>query len=202
MKQGYTLIEILIALAVFAILAAITGSAMYHAFNTRERLSEAASRINALQLTLTIIERDSEQMIDRFVLGNGLQRIPAFVGHSNYMEFTRDGLANPDGKDKRSTLQRIAYLCQGKQLIRRGWIHLDMPNRNLFEDKILLDNLANCSFSYLNQSRQVLSEWHEGIQKNQNDEPLPIAIRLTLDIEKLGHLSLLFIVPEALYHAS
>ncbi len=60
--------------------------------------------------------------------------------------------------ERRSTLKRVAYVCAEKKLIRRSWENLDTPNRKHYQDKILLDNLEQCSFDYLSNSRQVLPE--------------------------------------------
>ena len=75
-----------------------------------------------------------------------------------------------------------------------------MPERGHYEDKILLHNLDECSFHYLTRSRQVLAEWRENaVQQNQKKEPLPIALQLTLTLPDWGNMSLLFVIPEALY---
>lgn len=199
-KTGYTLIEVLIALSVFAILAVITSTAMYNAFTTRARVNEQAEQLNALQLTMTMIERDTKQMIDRPVRGENMQLISSFIGSPQYTEFTRDGVVNPNSGEKRSTLKRVAYLCQNEQLVRRSWPMLDSPNRNNYSDRVLLDNLVQCQFAYLSRNRQVLSEWRSGaLQQNQVKEPLPTAIQLKFKLRHWGILDRLFIVPEALY---
>ncbi|WP_133130585.1 GspJ family T2SS minor pseudopilin variant LspJ [Legionella yabuuchiae] len=200
--KGYTLIEIMIALAVFAILAVITSTSMYHAFTTRSRVNEQADRLNSLQLTMTIIERDTKQIIDRAIRGNDMLLIPSFIGEPSYTEFTRDGIVNPNSIEKRSTLKRIAYLCQNNELIRRSWRMLDTPNREQFSDKVLLDNVKGCKFAYLTRSRQVLSHWRaNAVQQNQIKEPLPVALQIDLELRVWGRMNLLFIVPEALYGA-
>ncbi|WP_305884783.1 GspJ family T2SS minor pseudopilin variant LspJ [Legionella sp. 27cVA30] len=199
-RGGYTLIEILIALAVFAILAIITASAMYYAFDTRNRVNLQAERLNILQLALSIIARDIEQCAERPIRGNELHVFSAYIGQSNYTEFTRGGLINPNAMEQRSTLKRIAYLCRDGQLIRRSWEALDTPQRSHYEDKVLLDNLTQCKFAYLNRNRQILTEWRENaVSQNQKREPLPTAVQFTLNLQEWGEMSLLFIVPEALY---
>ncbi len=198
-NRGYTLIEVMVALAVFAILAAITSQALYHAFDTRARVNQQASQLNELQLAMTLLMRDTQQMVERPVRGNEMHLFPPFVGQPQYVEFTRGGLVNPQGKERRSTLKRVAYLCEGLTLVRRTWENLDSLNRKQYQDKIVLDNLKECSFAYLSQARQLLPEWREyAIQQNQKKETLPIAIQLTLT-PHWGNMSLLFIIPEALY---
>ncbi|CEK10852.1 GspJ family T2SS minor pseudopilin variant LspJ [Legionella hackeliae] len=199
-KAGFTLIEILIALTVFAILATATSSMMYYAFNTRARVNQQANRLNMVQLALLIIERDISQAIPRAVYGNEMHLFPAFVGQPQYFELTRLGFENPHSQEKRSNLQRIAYLCHDNQLLRRIWPTLDSTNRDHYEDRILLDNLIACRFSYLNHNLQVLPEWRENaIQQNQKAEPLPKAIQFNLTLKDWDKMSLLFIIPEALY---
>ncbi|QDP72766.1 type II secretion system protein GspJ [Legionella israelensis] len=197
---GFTLLEVLIALAVFAILATITSTALYDAFNTREKLNKQADRLNQLQLAMSLIENDSKQITERPVRSNEMRLFPVFLGTERYVEFTRDGIANPIGQEKRSTLKRIALICQGNQLLRRSWAVLDPVNHNIYEDKILLDNVNKCQLKYLNQNLQVLSEWREkAVNQNQKKEPLPKAIQLNLNLNDWGEASLLFIIPEALY---
>jgi len=198
--RGFTLIEILIALAVFAILATITSSAMYHAFNTRARVTKQADRLNTLQLAITMIGRDVQQTIERSIVSGDMHVSPAFVGESNYVEFTRSGVVNPNSLAQRSTLKRVAFLCGGGKLIRRSWQQLDTPARKQVQDRILLTDLDECSIAYLAHNRQILSEWRENaVQEDQKKETLPSAIQFTLTLHDWGNMSLLFIIPEALY---
>lgn len=198
--RGFTLIEILIALVVFAILAGITSSAMYYAFNTKARVNQQADRLNMLQLAVILLERDTTQAISRSIRGNEMHQFSAFIGQSQYFEFTRLGIENPYSQEKRSNMQRIAYVCRDNQLIRRRWPVLDTTNRDRYEDKVILDNLTACRFAYLNQSLQVLPEWRENaLQQNQRAEPLPKAVQLNMTLRDWDKMSLLFTIPEALY---
>ena len=197
---GFTLLEILIALSVFAILATITSSAMFHAFNTRAKVSAQSARLSDLQLTMALIRRDTLQIVERSVRGNELHLFPPFTGQSNFIEFTRGGEVNPLGSAKRSTLKRVAYLCRKNQFIRRSWDVLDTPSRSQHQDKILLDNLNECSFAYLAHNQQILPEWHEyALKQDQRQETLPTAIQFTFNLTDWGNMSLLFILPSAFY---
>lgn len=196
---GFTLLEIMVALAVFAILATITSSAMYYAFNTKARVTEHANRLNELQLALNLIERDTEQIVKRSVRSGETLVIPAFVGKPEFVELTRGGINNPFAREKRSTLSRIALLCQQDQLIRRSWNSLDTTKRSLFKDKVLLHHLNKCQFAYLDQNLQVLSEWRPAVRQNQHKSAMPKAIQLNLGLKDWDKMSLLFIIPEGLY---
>ncbi len=198
--QGFTLLEILIALSVFVILATITSTAMHQAFETRARVNKGADRLSSLQIAMTLLQRDTEQATTRAIRSNEMRLFPAFTGQTHYLELTRHGIANPNSKEKRSTLQRVAFLCHGKQLLRRSWDSLDPINRKHYEDKVLLDELLKCQFAYLNHNLQVLPEWRENaLKQNQRQEPLPKAIQLKITLNDWGKMSFLFIIPEALY---
>ena len=199
-KRGYTLLEVLVALTVFAILATITASAMYNAFNTRERVNIQANQLNTLQMTMVLLMRDTQQIIERSVFGDEMHLFPPFIGESKYIEFTRAGDVNPGAIAQKSTLKRVGYVCTGKKLIRRSWENLDIPLRKIYQDKVVLDNLEQCSFAYLSNSRQILSEWRSyAVQQNQKKETLPLAIQFTLTVAAWGDMNLLFVIPGALY---
>lgn len=200
-RKGFTLLEVLIALTVFAILATITSTALHHAFSTRTHINEQAKTLNELQLALTLLARDSQQVVSRSIHGEGMQEFPMFIGQKNYYEFTRDGVINPLALEQRSTLKRIAILCQGDKLIRRSWLALDPVNHKHFEDKILLSRLTNCQFNYLNRNLQLLPEWRGSIGGSSKiaKEPLPKAIQVNLAMAAWGSFNYLLIIPEALY---
>lgn len=199
-KQGFTLIEVLIALSVFAILATITSTALYHAFNTRARVNQQADKLNALQLAISILSRDTEQVVERRIRGNEMRLFPSFVGLPRYYEFTRDGFINPDALEARSTLKRVALICKNNQLIRRTWSVLDPVNHNKAEDKILLDNISHCEFKYINSSLQSLSEWRaDALTQNQRQEPMPKAIQINFTVQNWGEFNYLLPLPPSLY---
>ncbi|MFT4058399.1 MAG: GspJ family T2SS minor pseudopilin variant LspJ [Legionella sp.] len=198
--RGFTLIEILIALTVFAILATITSSTLYHAFNTRTRVNEQSKRIANLQLAISLLQQDLSQTLERAIRANDMRLFPIFLGQADYMEFTRDGDVNPGSNEKHSTLKRVAYVCTNNSLIRRTWDTLDPVERKNNANKVLLSNLSNCHFGYLNNSLQVFPDWRaDAVNQNQNKESLPKAVQVNFTVQDQGEMNLLFPIPEALY---
>lgn len=199
-QKGFTLMEILIALVIFAILATATSSILYYAFTTRNRVNNQADRLNQLQMAINMIQQETTQIIDRQIRGNEMHLFPAFVGQRSYVEFTRDGVVNPNSQEKRSTLKRIALYCIESRLIQRTWSQLDPLNINEYEEKTLIDNLSQCHFNFLNKNLQVLSEWREQLNDQHNQQGLfPKAIQVNLELKDWGEINLLFVIPGGLY---
>ena len=199
-KNAYTLIEVLVALTVFAILATITSSVMYNTYTTQKNITRHSEDLLQIELATTILERDIKQVVNRPVVRKQMQIKPAFWGNSTYFELTRDGLVNPKSIEKRSTLKRIAYLCSNGQLIRRSWPHLDTPKVKTYDDKVLLNNLQKCEFNFFDKKRQILSEWVIGQNlQASRAQLLPIAVQVNLRFTDYGEYNRIYIIPEGLY---
>lgn len=193
-NKGFTLIEILLALTIFAILATITSSTLYYSFNARTQVNIQANQLNDLQMAISIIQQDTTQAINRPIRGNEMRLFPAVIGQGQYFEFTRGGFVNPQSTMKRSTLKRVAFVCSGDKLLHRTWNTLDAINRKSYQDRTLLTNLNECAFSYFSQNLQTLSDWRE-----QTNEPFPKSVQVNLDLKDWGKISLLFTIPGGLY---
>lgn len=200
--NGFTLVEILIALTIFALLASMTSSTLYYAFTTRTRVNKLSDRLSTLQFTISLLQQDFSQIVERAIRGNDMRIFSAFIGRTEYVEFTRDGDVNPSSVEKRSTLKRIAFVCQADKLVRRTWNSLDPKDRNRHADKILIGNLTDCHFGYMNQSLELFPEWRaDAVNQEQKKEPLPKDVQVNLTLRDQGEINLLFTLPGAMYAA-
>lgn len=199
-SKGFTLLEILIALTIFTIVAFITTTALNQTLNAEKRIHTHADEWNTLQRAIIIFKHDVQQAINRSVRGNEMHVFAPFVGESTYFEFTRGGVTNPTHQTQ-TNMERIAFLCDQGKLIRRRWEALDTPRRNQTQDKILLENLKQCRFDFLASNHQVLPVWHAyAVQQDQRTIALPMAVRLTIEVKNQGNMSLLLILPGGVYH--
>ncbi|MDP3704487.1 MAG: GspJ family T2SS minor pseudopilin variant LspJ [Legionellaceae bacterium] len=192
-NQGFTLIEIIIALSIFATIAVITSSVLYESFKIRERVTIQSEQLSTLQLAITLLQRDTAQLVFRPVRGNEMHLFPALIGQANYLEFTRGGAVNPMSLEQRSTLKRVAYLCEQGKFIRRIWSQLDTPDRDDYHDNVLLNNLKTCSFAYMGSDNIMKPVWYQvPSPTNMRKKPrLPKAVQLTITLKNWGKMILL-----------
>lgn len=193
--QGFTLLEILIAIAVFAIIASLTSSILSQIVQIKDKSSEQISKINDLQLAIALMSKDIKQTVERPVRGNQMHLFPSFIGEKDYLEFTTAGNVNPGSLENRSTMLRVAYLCKNKELIRRTWPVLDSPDRDDYLDTIILKSLQKCKFSYIGMHQRINPTWYQYTLKKDKENmttPLPQAVRFLGKEDKLGGFKLDF----------
>lgn len=117
--QGFTLVELLVALAVFALIAAagvgVLRAGLDSAAASRAQLDDTA----ALRRADALLSADLLQAAPRVTRGvDGVPR-PAFDGREGAVALVRGGWANPDDKP-RSDLQYVEWGLEGDALVRRA----------------------------------------------------------------------------------
>ncbi|MCH9757238.1 MAG: type II secretion system minor pseudopilin GspJ [Gammaproteobacteria bacterium] len=187
--KGYTLIEVIIALAIFAILGTLSVGLLSRAFDTKARLAAQIEPLSDVQLAVIRITQDASQIVARPVRDHDMKKTPAFTTTTNGIEFTRGGFIQLDKTISQSTLRRIALSCENHQLVRKTWPDLDGFTRDKPQKQILLEHLTHCGFSFTSSRHTWSDEWRGG------DTLLPSSFKLYLNIENLGEIALVFQVP-------
>ena len=146
--KGYTLIEVIIALAIFAILGTLSVGLLSRAFDTKTRLAHQIQPVNEIRLAASRITQDSAQIVARPVREQDMEKRPAFIANTSGIEFTRGGFVALDNATSESTLRRVALTCEGSELIRNTWSKLDGFDASPPQKQILLSHLKQCHFSF------------------------------------------------------
>jgi len=214
-RRGFTLVELLVALFITAILFAMGYSALTQSLNSRKQVDEAAARLSAVQQALRIMEQDFELLQPRPVrdlLGTGYQ--PPLVLNQNatsgfstatssmatsaaaqqglaLLSLTRGSWANPAGVP-RSEMQRVSYLLRGDQLVRQYTPELDTTAASTFEERELLDQVEGLSFRFMDGSLSFTGAWPPPITNRaplgQQLRTRPVAVEITLKLKDWGTL--------------
>lgn len=193
-NKGFTLLEILVALFIFTIVAMMTVGALHTVFNTQSATEKKSENIAELQIAMTLLSRDFEQIVDRPITNASGQVEASFIGEKNTATFTHAGLANPTGTLQRSTLQRTQYRLENGNLIRESWPELDQVPQSQPSQRILLNNVTSLQFRYLDKDGHFQPAWPSPDQPNNNGE-LPRAVRVIITLKNLGKMSQLYIIP-------
>jgi general secretion pathway protein J len=198
-QRGFTLIEILVAVAVAAILAVMAFESMQQALKSRERIKEHAARLQSLQFTMRSFVQDVAQLSARPVrepLGTDFQ--PAVEGGTEFA-FTRGGWTNPVGLE-RSTLQRVRYVLREDKLYREYWLVLDAQLEPQPIPRLLLDGVLNFKVRYMDERREWQDIWPPAAQGGaaltmRELGRRPLAVELTLETKDFGVLTRIIEVP-------
>jgi general secretion pathway protein J len=197
--RGFTLLELLVALAIFAVLATMAYTALNSVLTARKQVSEKSARLTALQTTLMVLERDVEQSTARGIrdeLGDAQPSLQGGGVGTVVLSLTRDGWRNPLGS-ARSNLQRVSYLFNDKQLIRQSWSILDRAPTTEAYSEVMLDDVKAVDLRFLGQDGQWVGYWppQAGAAQAGIVTPPPLAVEISLDVEGWGRITRLFRVP-------
>lgn len=195
-----TLIELLIAMAVFAVISAITYGAIRSAVETQRRVEARTNRFTALQMAMAVMERDILQMVDRSIRDEYGERIPALQSARDdfrLMEFTRTGWQTLAGV-RGMRLRRIAYALEEDRLLRLTWNVLDRAEDSLPWSSVLLTGVENVEIGYLNTDGEWVSEWPlEWMGEERPSAPgFPRAIEIRIELAGIGWIRRLLALPE------
>ena len=127
--RAFTLIEILVALAVFAIIGVLSSRILLGMVDVSSATADHAATLAELQRAVSVVERDVQQLVRRSVRDeHGDPRDAVAVNDEALLELTRRGWQNPLGAP-RAELQRVAYVLRDEKLIRLFWPILDRAGR-------------------------------------------------------------------------
>ena len=198
--NGFTLLELLIAITVFAVMTVMAYGGLSNVIANSESSKKSLVRLQEIQQTVFNIERDFSQITERSIrdeFGETQKYLTAGDNIDRLIEFTRNGRRNPANL-LRSHLVRVAYKLEDGNLIRIYWPHLDRsPNAVPFEN-ILLTAVNKTEFRFLDNNSEWHSEWPPlNPTRASNNDPITLsAIEFILTLDDWGNISRLFKVKD------
>ncbi|TPW04619.1 MAG: proteinral secretion pathway protein J [bacterium] len=192
MKQraGFTLVEVMISLMIFAMLAAAGAAVLSGAINNRFAIKAASDRVGDLQRMRGLLRADLGQAAARRSRGpTGRPTPQPIIGATAPGEpillLNRAGWSNPGGQ-ARPSLQRVEYRLVEGRLERRASTHLDGARPG--PPQVLYRGVSDVTVNFV----------RDGVAApafiSSYDRPLPDAVRIEMTIEGFGRVEQLFIV--------
>ncbi|MGH8530608.1 MAG: type II secretion system minor pseudopilin GspJ [Nevskiales bacterium] len=197
-SAGFTLLEILVAIAIFGLMAAMAYGGLGAVIQTRDQLDGAQLRLAAMQKAFYRLQADLESAQNRPIRDAFSTELASLTYlETQGLEFTRGGLRNPIGLP-RSSLERVAYVVaenketRKNELRRRRWPVLDRANDTAFAETVLLEDVEGVEWRFLNDADEWQTQWPPISGDPAASAGLPRAVELTLTTKDYGELRYLF----------
>jgi general secretion pathway protein J len=190
---GFTLLEMLVALAIFALLSVMSYSGLSSVMEQESVTRQEAERLGQLQKIYLLMQRDFEQTVPRAVRDEYGEELPPLAG-AETVQLTRGGWNNPLGHP-RSTLRRVGYAYSDEQLVRYAWTVLDRAQDSVPLQQALSDDITLMEVRYLDQNGEWKASWPDttaAVTGTQPPAALPVAVEITLEHKHYGELIWLF----------
>ena len=200
--KGFTLIEVLVSIAIFATLSMAAYQVVNQIQRSNEVSIERSGRLNALQRSLVILDNDFRQMAQRQFRTNGEEASSKLILMQEYLldsdsigvMFTRLGWHNPQQQFPRGEVTKVGYRIKEETLERVWWRYPDTPTGQEGVVTPLLEGIEAFSFEFYNGS-SWLKEW-------QTDRALPKAVKLKLTLKDYGEIERVYLTPSGSINTS
>ena len=161
-RHGFTLIEVLVALALFGILSALAFMTVNQTLANSDMLNERMDRLQSIQRAMRFLSSDLMQAAPRPVrdeLGQTqVNAVRSDLLSGFALEVSHGGWSNPAGLP-RSTLQRSAYRIEDEQLLRLHWNVMDRTYGNEPRVTVLLEDVLGLNFRFLQSTDEWVEQW-------------------------------------------
>lgn len=190
---GFTLLELVVVMAIFAVLSVMAYGGLATVLTARERVLQSLERTTELQKAYVRLRNDLQQLRTRPVRDGFGDPQPALqLQPDGAVEFTRSGWRNPLGHP-RSGFERVAYRLDADQrLLRVSWRVLDRAQDSPVSEVAVLERVEDIAWRFLDGD-----QWREawpplGLTGTPTLDAAPRAVEILLTLEDLGEVRLLF----------
>lgn len=188
---GFTLIEVLVAVAIFTLVGIASHRLLASAVRVDAQTREQEQQLRQLLRAMSSLERDVEQTVERPVLDAAGGSELAFWSDPDGqgLQWTRGGWSNPLGTP-RAQLQRVRWYFDGKALQRQYWLVLDRADDTAPHSQLALQDVSAVQWRYLDRQGIWRTQWQAGGQA------LPRALEVRIEHRRFGPLRRVLLLPD------
>lgn len=202
-QSGFTILEILVALAIFTIIGLASTGVLTTVIDSDKASSERFEQLQLLQRAMITIERDVLQAVARPIRIDGQLNENVMQGGKDVFESQADGLGfvragwqNPNLILPRSTLQAVAYRLQDEELIRVYGNYVDNVIGAEPKDRVLLTNIEDFRVEFFAGNAEDDIEDEENWQEDYRSQTLPLALAINIVSKDFGEIRRQFLLSE------
>ena len=179
--RGFTLLEVLVALAIFALVSAMAFSGLTTMLDTRLRVTQEGKKWQDLSRLYARLQQDLSSLANRPIRNTWGTEEPALLGdphpigeNAALLALTRMGLAGQTGKLQ--GLQRFAYRLRGDKIEMLSWSSLDQAPRMHPNVDELLSGVSSLQANYLDAH----GVWQDHLPLTNQPAIPPVAVKFIL----------------------
>lgn len=206
--RGFTIIEVVIAIFISAVMFAIGYGAINQALADRDELNTSQERVTEIQRGMRVVAQDFAQIVARAArdtagTGQLMPAVSATGSDGTLLTFTRAGWSNPAGV-QRPAEQRVRYRFVDGSLVREHWLSVDPALSTEPRQRILFTKITAAEVRFLEPAtRAWRTDWPpvaaSGPVNSANVSqvllPRPLAIEFTVVFEDWGRVQRVFEIP-------
>jgi len=179
-QRGFTILEMAIAIGVFAIIAAISYSTLITFLDTRDQIGARHTELRQLQFLFSLLEQDIRFITRRPVRDEfGDIEPPLMVNPGDSqtdIELIRFTTAHPDPSSPDwFRLQRVAWRFEDGNLYRVTWRVLDRDRDTPEVRRLVYEDLTQLDFSFFKRAENNALD---GSREWDDEEALPEAVEV------------------------
>lgn len=199
-QRGFTLLEVLVAAAIFALVAVAAFALQTQAIVARDAIVTRTDRLSQLQRGFDGLQRELLQAVMRSGRDSFGDRQPAFKAENgsgqlgSYFEFTQDGWRNPTGRPRSSLRHRLYRYNEGR-IERLSWSSLDQAAREQPQVTVLMDKVKSLNLRFFADKQWQDRSWPAQARTGSNDTvALPQLLEMTIDFDDIGKIRRVFAI--------
>ena len=197
MPRGFTLVEMMVAVAVFGVLGLISFQLIRYSTEHSKDILDRGERLIELQRAMDVMQRDLKQIVLRRIRDEEGIASPYYQlgGDEFAFEFTRAGWQN-FRQERRSDLQRVGYSFFNGSIVRTYWPVLDRAQNTVPQTQQLLEGVQEFEITGINVQGEEVSDWSGslGVTESQTQDLL-IGIKISIAVHPFGSIERLWSLP-------